>query len=92
VQETIKTGSKTTPITNLVEAELRDGSGALLGVVDELLIDLHSGRIEYVLAAGTRGQRLQFPWQSISLEHGGFRLHRSGPRLVTGRRIDDEAD
>lgn len=90
MQETMNAGSETAPISNLVEAELRDRNGALLGVVDELLIDLCSGRIEYVLAAGVRGQRLQFPWSSISLERGGFRLQRSGPRLVTGRDGADE--
>jgi sporulation protein YlmC with PRC-barrel domain len=90
VQETMKAGSSATPISSLVEAELRDSSGALLGMVDELLIDLHSGRIEYVLAVGMRGQRLQFPWRSISLKHGSFWLNRSGPRLVTGGESDDE--
>jgi len=71
-----------TPISNIVEADLRDHSGDLIGVVDELLIDLQSGRIEYVLARGLRGQRMQYPWQSITVEQGSFVLRRSGPRLV----------
>lgn len=76
--------TETKAISNLVEAELRASDGQLLGIVDELLIDLHTGRIEYVLAAGVRGQRLQFPWSSITLDDRGFKLVRSGPRLVTG--------
>jgi len=53
------------PISNIVEADLRDRSGELIGVVDELLIDLESGRIEYVLARGLRGERLQYPSTTI---------------------------
>jgi len=70
------------PISNIVEADLRDRSGELIGVVDELLIDLESGRIDYVLARGLRGERLQYPWKSVTVEHGTFVLRRSGPRLV----------
>jgi hypothetical protein len=39
-------------IRRIVEAELRHADCKLLGVVDELLVDLHSGRIEYA-----RGER-----------------------------------
>ena len=77
--------SQTTPISNIVEADLRHANGDLLGVVDELLIDLKSGRIEYVLASGIRGQRLQFPWSSIRVEGGSFMLRGTGPRLVVDR-------
>lgn len=71
-----------TPISHIVEADLHHANGDLLGVVDELLIDLDSGRIEYVLASGVRGQRLQFPWAAISVKNGSFMLQRAGPRLV----------
>jgi hypothetical protein len=73
------------PISRVVDAELRSSSGDLLGVVDELLIDLHSGRIEYVLASGLRGQRLRFHWSSISVRDGAFRVHGSQPQLVVNR-------
>lgn len=73
-----------TPISNIVEADLRNRSGGLIGVVDELLIDLRSGRIEYVLARGLRGERMRYPWKSITVERGSFVLRRSGPRLVIG--------
>jgi hypothetical protein len=76
---------QSTPISNIVEADLRLTNGDLLGVVDELLIDLESGRIEYVLATGVHGQRLQFPWSAITVEAGTFVLQRSGPRLVVDR-------
>jgi hypothetical protein len=79
-----------TPISKMVEADLRHASGELLGVVDELLIDLQSGRIEYVLATGVRGQRLQFPWSSVTVEEGTFVLRRTGPRLVVNRTSDRE--
>jgi sporulation protein YlmC with PRC-barrel domain len=79
--KSIPTGDST-PISNIVEAELRDHNGDLIGIVDELLIDLESGRIEYVLARGLRGARLQYPWRSITIEQGRFILQRSGPRLV----------
>lgn len=70
------------PISNMVEADLRHANGELLGEVDELLVDLGSGRIAYVLATGLRGQRLRFPWTSIAVEDGSFVLKRAGPRLV----------
>ncbi|MFW6092845.1 MAG: PRC-barrel domain-containing protein [Pseudomonadota bacterium] len=73
------------PISRLVEADLRRSNGDLLGVVDELLIDLDSGRIEYVLATGLRGQRLRFHWSSISVENGSFTVRGSNPRLVVDR-------
>lgn len=78
-----------TPISRLVEAQLHDHRGSLLGIVDELLIDLRSGRIEYVLAIGLRGQRLRFPWSSIAIQDQGFVLRRSGPRLVIDRADAD---
>lgn len=73
---------KTAPISHIVEGTVRQANGGLLGHVDELLIDLASGRIEYVIVKSTRGQRLRFPWASISIEGDGFVLQRSGPRLV----------
>ena len=78
-----------TPISNIVEADLRHANGDLLGVVDELLIDLESGRIEYVLATSVRGQRLQFPWRTVTVEDGGFVVRRTGPRLIVDRPGDE---
>lgn len=77
-----RTDRRATPISNIIEADLRASDGELLGVVEELLIDLHSGRIEYVLAVGLRGQRLRFPWSSITVENGSFVLRHAHPRLV----------
>ena len=74
-----------TPISRIVERDLRRADGELLGRVDELLVDLQSGRIEYVLAVGRHSQRLQFPWSSIMLKNGSFVLRRSHPRLVVTR-------
>ncbi len=73
------------PISHLVDADLRRSNGDLLGVVDELLVDLGSGRIEYVLATGLRGQRLRFHWSSISVRDGSFTVRGSDPRLVVDR-------
>ncbi|MDZ7669355.1 MAG: PRC-barrel domain-containing protein [Gammaproteobacteria bacterium] len=73
---------QTAPISRIIDGTLRHANGKLLGYVDELLIDLDSGRIEYVIALSVRGQRLRFPWASISVEGNSFVLHRSGPRLV----------
>lgn len=71
-----------TPISNIVEADLRRSNGEFLGVVDELLIDLDSGRIEYLLATGVRGQRLRFHWSAITVENGRFVVRGSAPHLV----------
>jgi hypothetical protein len=77
-----------TPISSIVEADLHHANGDLLGVVDELLVDLPSGRIEYVLATGLQGQRLQFPWNTITVEQGSFVLRRPRPRLVVDGTSD----
>lgn len=74
----------TAPISHIIEATLRQPNGTLLGHVDELLIDLASGRIEYVMARSVNGQRLRYHWDAISVDAGGFILRRTGPRLVLG--------
>lgn len=76
---------QTAPISRIIDGTLRYANGEFLGEVDELLIDLDSGRIDYVIAVNARGQRLRFPWTSISIEGNSFVLQRSGPRLV----VDD---
>lgn len=74
------------PVSTIVDTDLRNSHGDLIGVVHELLVDLDSGRILYVLATGVRGQRLQFPWSAIRLEEGAFVLRRPGAHLLLGRR------
>ena len=71
-----------TPISHIVDAELRRTNGELLGVVDELLIDLHTGRIEYLIAIDGRGRRLRFRWHAVTVSNGSFVLHGAEPRLI----------
>lgn len=73
---------RTAEISQVIEAALRLPDGRLLGYVDELLIDLGSGRIEYVMARGLHGQRLRFSWGAIAVKGNGFVLRHAGPRLV----------
>lgn len=78
------------PLSPLVDATVRGPDGEALGVVDELLVDLTSGRIEYVVVAGPGGRRLQLPWQSVRVDAAGFRF-RGEPRdlVVDGDGHDD---
>jgi hypothetical protein len=63
-----------TPLSNMVEATVRRHDGELIGVVDELLIDLQTGRVEYLLATDVHGQRLSLRWDAIDVRGGTFVL------------------
>jgi len=73
---------QTAPLSRIIDGTVQHANGELLGSIDELLIDLASGRIEYIIVTSTRGQRLRFPWSSITIEGQSFVLQRAGPRLV----------
>jgi sporulation protein YlmC with PRC-barrel domain len=62
------------PLSNMVEAKVRRHDGELVGVVDELLIDLQTGRIEYLLATSVHGQRLSLRWDALDVREGVFIL------------------
>jgi len=49
-------------------------TGAVLGVVDELLVDLHSGHIAYLIALCRNGDRRIIPWAQVEYCGGDFRL------------------
>lgn len=72
----------TMPISNLIDGELRRADGVSLGVVDELLIDLHSGRVEYLIARGRRGERRRYHWHAISVIQGRFVVSQTGPKAL----------
>ncbi|MFU8815102.1 MAG: PRC-barrel domain-containing protein [Pseudomonadales bacterium] len=71
------------PLSQIVDAELRRYNGELLGVIDELLVDLRTGRIAYLLAIDARGQRLRFRWDAVAVRNGSFVLHGAEPWLIT---------
>jgi sporulation protein YlmC with PRC-barrel domain len=60
------------PLSDLLDVRLHSRDGDLIGVVDELLIDLRTGRVEYLLATSADGRRLQFRWESVAIHNGGF--------------------
>jgi sporulation protein YlmC with PRC-barrel domain len=67
------------PLSNLVEAKVRRQDGQLIGVVDELLIDLQTGRIEYLLATDVHGQRISLRWDALDVREGVFILDDPAP-------------
>jgi hypothetical protein len=60
------------PLSNILDATLHSSEGQLLGVVDELLINRHTGRVEYLLAVDPAGQRMQVRWGSVGIRDGAF--------------------
>jgi sporulation protein YlmC with PRC-barrel domain len=60
--------------SSLIDMKLVTRDGDLLGSVDELLIELESGRIAYVIVQCRDGRRLTIPWQGVECEPGQFRL------------------
>jgi hypothetical protein len=61
-----------TPLSGFIDTTLRGRHGEPLGVVDELLVDLDSGRIEYLLATAPGGRRLQLRWEAVEILDGAF--------------------
>ncbi len=61
-------------ISSLVDNRILQPGGALLGSVDELLIDLRSGRITHIIARCRNGQRRAIPWHLVECRDRMFRL------------------
>ncbi len=78
------------PISRIVDADLYSRAGNLLGTIDELIIDVDSGRIRYVLVAGMAGQRYRFPWEAVLVQRDHFVLRRVEPKLVVSDSIEPD--
>lgn len=78
------------PISRMVDAGLYSRSGNLLGTIDELIIDLDSGRIRYVLVAGRAGRRFRFPWAALLVQRDRFVLRHVRPKLVISDPIEPD--
>ncbi|MCB1691099.1 MAG: PRC-barrel domain-containing protein [Halioglobus sp.] len=66
--------SKDKAISSLVDMRVLLPGGGILGSVDELLVDMRSGRISYLVARRPDGRRKTIPWHLVSCEGGNFRL------------------
>lgn len=55
-------------------ALLRTADGMPVGEVDELLLDLNSGRIAFVVVETPDDGRRQIPWSAVAYRDGEFRL------------------
>ena len=66
----------------MVDLRILQPGGELLGTVDELLIDPHSGRIAYVIARCANGDRKAIPWRLLHCAGNEFRLHQPLPAPV----------
>lgn len=74
-------------ISSMVDLRILQPGGELLGMVDELLIDPHSGRIAYVIARCGNGERKTIPWRLLHCAGNEFRLFEplSAPIANLGR-------
>jgi sporulation protein YlmC with PRC-barrel domain len=70
------------PISRMIDARLYSRTGNPLGTIDELIIDLDSGRVRYLLVAGVGGRRYRFPWEAVLVQRNGFVLRHIGPGPV----------
>lgn len=66
-------------ISSLVDMRVLLPGGGTLGRVDELLVDIRSGRITYVVARCRDGRRKTIPWRLIKCQGGNFML-----KVLTG--------
>tara|TARA_Y100001933_G_scaffold99596_1_gene100033 strand:- start:3958 stop:4242 length:285 start_codon:yes stop_codon:yes gene_type:complete len=78
------------PISRVIDAGLYSRAGNRLGTIDELVIDLDSGRIRYVLVAGVTGQRYRFPWEAVRLQRDRFVLRLVEPKLVVSAPVEPQ--
>lgn len=61
-------------ITNLVDARILHRNDAVFGFVDELLIDLSSGRVAYIIGRRHDGSRTSIHWDLLEYCSGDFRF------------------
>ena len=61
-------------ISSLVDMRVLLPGGGILGSVDELLVDMRSGRISYLVARCPDGRRRTIAWHLVSCEGGYFRM------------------
>ena len=61
-------------ISRLVDSVVRLPGGTPMGEVDELLVDLRTGRVTYIIVQTPQGDRRQIPWSSVTFRDGAFKL------------------
>lgn len=71
-ESNLQGGSET--ISGLVDARILYRNDALFGFVDELLVDLNSGRIAYIIGRRKDGSRTSIPWCQLEYYRGNFRF------------------
>jgi sporulation protein YlmC with PRC-barrel domain len=71
-------------ISSLVDTRILQPGGALLGRVDELLIDLRSGRVTHIVAKCPDGGRRVIPWHLVECRGQLFRLRTALAPLAAG--------
>jgi sporulation protein YlmC with PRC-barrel domain len=69
----------TTNSNALLSKPVKDLQGHTVGTLEKLIVDTHSGRIEYAIVAIENGTHLHpVPWSAIHIKHNG-----SGPPTAT---------
>ena len=64
-------------MSGLVDARILYSNGVVFGFVDELLIDLSSGRIAYIICQRQDGSRSSVPWTVLEFCGGDFRFREN---------------
>ncbi len=72
-------------ISSLVDTRILQPGGAVLGRVDELLIDLRSGRVTHIVASCPDGGRRVIPWHLVECRGKMFRLRAALAPLAAGK-------
>lgn len=88
-------GTRIMAASTLTGDEVLNGAGETLGVIEEIMLDVPSGRIAYAVLASAgflgMGNRLfAIPWNALSLDpgHRCFRLDVSRERLRAAPGFD----
>lgn len=66
--------SKDKAISSLVDMRVLLPGGGILGSVDELLVDIRSGRISYVVARCPDGRRKTISWDRVKCQGGNLQM------------------
>jgi hypothetical protein len=67
-----QTTSTAAELSGLVDAVVRLPTGSLLGHIEELLLNLRSGRIDYLIVRVSNGERRPIPWGAVEFRDGEF--------------------
>jgi hypothetical protein len=77
-------------VAAVLGARVKDRAGADVGTLDDLAIDVATGRVAYALLATAPGVRHAVPWRALRAHDEGFALDVSAAVLRDDAALDEQ--